>query len=77
MVLTSLEYRFPLFRALGGVLFTDAGRVAEKFSALKLDDWHFNLGWGLRYYLTTFVARFDMGISNEGVRIFFNFGHVF
>ncbi|MCK5454553.1 MAG: BamA/TamA family outer membrane protein [Calditrichia bacterium] len=77
MILTSLEYRFPLYRALGGVLFTDAGRVADKLSALTLDDWHFNVGWGLRYHLSTFVTRFDMGISHEGVRIFFNFGHVF
>lgn len=77
MVLTSLEYRFPLYHPLGGVIFTDAGRVAENLTSLTFDNWHFNVGWGLRYYLTTFLARFDMGISSEGMRIFFNFGHVF
>ena len=55
----------------------DTGRVTESLGTLTLSDWHFNVGWGLRYYLTTFIARFDMGISHEGMRIFFNFGHVF
>ncbi len=77
MILTSLEYRFPVYRRLGGVLFADAGRVAPGFSSLRPENWHSNWGWGMRYYLTTFVVRFDMGISPEGLRVFFNFGQVF
>ncbi len=77
MTLASLEYRFPLYKTLGGVVFTDAGRVMEKIQKLTMNNWHTNWGWGLRYYLTNFVVRFDMGISREGSRIFFNFGHVF
>jgi len=77
MMLTSLEYRFPIFRKLGGVLFTDAGRVAPELKLMNLNNWHSDWGWGLRYSLQTFIVRFDMGFSNEGTRIFFNFGHVF
>jgi len=36
-----------------------------------------NIGWGLRYYLQNFVVRFDMGFSDEGMGIYFNFGHAF
>jgi hypothetical protein len=43
----------------------------------NLNDWHSDWGWGLRYFLQTFIVRFDMGSSKEGTRIFFNFGHVF
>lgn len=77
MILVSLEYRFPLFRQLGGVLFVDDGRVGPKAVKLSLRDWHFNWGCGLRYYLENFAVRMDLGISEEGTRVFFNFGHVF
>ena len=77
MVLTSLEYRFPIYKKLGAALFIDSGRVWPEIRDFNLKDWHNNVGWGLRYSLANFVVRFDMGISNEGIRIFFNFGHVF
>jgi outer membrane protein assembly factor BamA len=77
MILSSLEYRFPLYRALGGVVFLDAGRVAPQLKELNFSGLHSNLGWGVRYYLPHFVARFDMGFSTEGTRVFFNFGQVF
>lgn len=77
MTLISIEYRLPIYKSLGGVLFIDSGRVMPALEKLTSADWHSNWGWGLRYYLTNFVVRFDMGISGEGSRIFFNFGHVF
>jgi len=36
-----------------------------------------DIGFGLRYYLRNFVVRFDTGISEEGLGLYFNFGHVF
>lgn len=77
MALASIEYRYPIYKKLGGVLFTDAGRVGVRLGDFKITDWHANGGLGLRYYLTNFVVRFDAGISEEGTRIFFQFGQVF
>jgi outer membrane protein assembly factor BamA len=77
MALTSAEYRFPIYKKLGGVIFSDAGRVWRSLSGLSLDVWHADWGMGLRYCLANFVARADAGHSVEGTRIFFNFGHVF
>jgi outer membrane protein assembly factor BamA len=77
MLLSSLEFRFPLYHSLGGVLFMDTGRVSPSLQYLSLQNFHTNWGWGLRYYLTTFVVRFDMGIGPNGSRVFFNFGQVF
>ncbi len=77
MALASVEYRFPVFRKLGGVLFTDAGRVAPRIRGLRLTDWHGDWGTGLRYYLSNFVVRMDIGRSVEGTRLFFMFGQVF
>jgi outer membrane protein assembly factor BamA len=76
-MLSSIEYRLTVIYGIGAVLFTDAGRVFPKLKDVSFDRWHISYGGGLRYYLSNFVVRFDMGFSNEGMRIFFNFGHVF
>lgn len=77
MALTSVEYRFNIYKKLGGVVFADAGRVWPKVEKFNIRNWHSNWGAGFRYYLKNFVTRFDVGTSNEGTRFFFNFGHVF
>jgi len=77
MVLVSAEYRFPIYKNLGGVTFFDNGRVWPELTGFNLKNWHFNWGIGLRLYLENFVARIDIGHSVEGTRIFFNFSHVF
>jgi outer membrane protein assembly factor BamA len=77
MALASGEYRFPIFRKLGGVMFSDIGRVWPSLSNFGFKKWHSDCGLGLRYYLENFVARLDVGVSQEGTRIFFNFGQVF
>lgn len=77
MALASAEYRFPIYEKLGGVFFTDTGRVWPRLRVADFDRWHSDVGGGLRYYLANFVARLDSGTSREGTRIFFNFGQVF
>jgi hypothetical protein len=62
---------------MGGNVFLDAGRVWPSLSGASLDKIAVDVGWGLRYYLRNFVARFDMGLSREGEGIYFNFGHIF
>jgi len=32
---------------------------------------------GLRYFMDTFVIRFDMGFGPEQMGVYFNFGHLF
>jgi outer membrane protein assembly factor BamA len=77
MALASVEYRFPVYSRLGGAIFIDSGRVWPALKKFSLGGWHHNWGLGLRYRLTNFVARMDIGRSVEGTRIFFNFGQVF
>jgi outer membrane translocation and assembly module TamA len=77
MALTSMEYRFPIYGKVGGVVFIDSGRVWPGLSEFSLLEWHHDWGLGLRYYLKNFVVRFDAGTSREGTRVFFNFGQVF
>jgi outer membrane protein assembly factor BamA len=75
--LTCAEFRFPIWKRIGGNLFGEGGLVWPSWGAIQLKKAVFDGGWGLRYYLTNFVARFDMGFSREGIGIYFNFGHLF
>jgi hypothetical protein len=75
--LLNTEYRFPLWKKLGGNLFVESGAVWPSLSGINLSQTKVNAGWGLRYYLENFVVRFDMGFSQEGTGIYFNFGHIF
>jgi hypothetical protein len=77
MALASVEYRFPVFLRIGGVVFSDAGRVWPSLSRFGFRGWHADGGLGLRYTLENFVVRLDLGRSPEGTRVFFNFGQVF
>jgi outer membrane protein insertion porin family len=77
MTLASAEYRVIIYKRLGGVLFGDAGRVYPGLQDITFEDWKANVGAGLRYYVSGFAVRFDVGYSEEGMRIFFNFGHVY
>lgn len=65
-MLSSLEYRFPPYKKLGGVLFIDTGRVFPGLTKFSFAGWHSNRGLGLRFYLTNFVVRTDVGKSREG-----------
>ena len=75
--LVNAEYRFPLWKSLGGNIFLDSGLVWPSWSEIDLNKVKVDVGWGLRYYLRNFVVRFDMGFSDEGTGIYFSFGHVF
>jgi outer membrane protein assembly factor BamA len=77
MALASTEYRLPVFRKLGCVVFMDIGRGWPSFSGFGWRKWHEDGGVGLRYYLENFVVRLDVGMSKEGTRVFINFGQVF
>lgn len=75
--LAAAEYRFPIWKRIGANVFAEGGLVWPSWNAIALKKAVFDAGWGLRYYLANFVARFDMGFSREGTGIYFNFGHLF
>ncbi|MBE0644427.1 MAG: BamA/TamA family outer membrane protein [Bacteroidetes bacterium] len=73
----NLEFRFPVYHRLGGVLGVDAGAVSHEFADIASSRWIVTPVAGLRYYLPTFVVRADVGWSNEAVGVYFNFGQIF
>ena len=76
-ILMNIEYRFPIWRRLGGNIFVDYGMVWPNLKRINFQKSAVGIGWGLRYYLKNFLARFDMGFSKEGLGIYFQFNHIF
>jgi hypothetical protein len=71
----NLEYRFNIYAKFNGALFIDAGNVWNLFDNIKDPDFTFNglnslkdiaigSGLGLRYDLSFFIIRVDLGFKN-------------
>jgi hypothetical protein len=63
------EWRFPIFRRLGGAAFATAGDVAPRLDAFDLRDAKLSAGAGLRFRLTKEGAslRFDVAGARDGI----------
>lgn len=75
--LINAEFRFPIYKRLGGLIAFDAGQVFPSFKKLRLDAWSANPTLGLRFFMDTFIARLDIGFGKETTGLYFNFGHLF
>lgn len=76
-VICNLEYRFPIFWRIGGIVGADAGNVSHSLSQFSLSTWVFNSVGGLRFSMDTFVIRLDVGVSSETTQMYLNFGELF
>jgi len=65
---TSVEYRFPLWATesgdigAGGLLFWDAGALAERITDDEFDDVRMSVGFGFRIYLPT-LGRWPLALD--------------
>jgi outer membrane protein assembly factor BamA len=74
LLLFNAEYRWPIFRALDGALFYDAGTVAPSLQALSMRHPHTDYGMGIRLHTTRrTLVRVDVARSPEGMRALFTF----
>ncbi len=62
MLNMNIEFRFPVYGALGGVVFTDMGALSQNSIAeIKRDDILGASGLGIRYDTSVGSLRFDIG----------------
>lgn len=71
------ELRFPLVWRFGGVLGFDAGKVWDSPAAFDFKAWATNPTLGLRFYMSNFLVRLDVGLGKDSTGFYFNFGHIF
>lgn len=57
----SVELRFPILGALGGVVFVDSSDVTRELGQLRLDHPHVSSGLGIRYDTPVGPLRLDLG----------------
>jgi len=76
-ILLNAELRFPIVWRLGGLIGLDAGKVWPSLGDLDFRGWMANPTIGLRFYMSTFVVRMDVGLGRETTGLYFNFGHLF
>lgn len=61
LLLTSAEYRFPIFGSLQGAAFVDVGQVWRNIETIDLGQVRYGAGTGLRYLTPLGPIRFDIG----------------
>ncbi len=79
----SLEFRTPLYKSFGGVVFFDVGHVRRQFASFALPDFKLGAGVGVRYHTIVGPLRVDLGIPFDPPRgephwqIHFSIGQAF
>jgi outer membrane translocation and assembly module TamA len=67
-IITNVEYRFPIYRWLGGVVFFDAGQVTQAVSDFAWSAFFPGVGSGLRITTPIGPIRLDIGYGLRQVR---------
>ena len=85
MANVNTELRFPLYKRLSGVLFTDMGILTQnRIADIAANRWLGASGFGLRFASPVGPIRFDIGWkwkkrlpTDKAYAFFFTFGHAF
>ena len=65
-VLTNLEFRFPIYKKIGGEIFFDGGKLGESISSFPENNWFWNIGAGITFTTALGPARLDYGFPYAG-----------
>ena len=74
------EFRFPLYKRFGGVVFGGFGEVTDKISRLSFENVRYNFGGGLRFTLDKaqhINLRADYGFGYKSSGFYFTIGEAF
>jgi len=79
MLLANVEYRFPIYKPISGVLFLDAGQAWDEGQPVDLSELKWDAGFGLRIDIGALgMIRLDYGMSpHEQGRFNFSIGQQF
>jgi outer membrane protein assembly factor BamA len=80
MVMTQVEYRFPVYRRFGATVFGGAARMASALEELAFNELHYNYGFGIRYMYNTrerINIRLDFGFGKHSNGQYITVGEAF
>jgi outer membrane translocation and assembly module TamA len=67
LVVLNVEWRFPVWRWLGGAIFFDTGAVTARVSDLSIDELRSGVGAGIRLTTPVGPLRLDVGYPLDRV----------
>ena len=79
----SVEFRTPVYKKIGGVVFVDVGEVRRKPWSYSVEDLQFGVGAGVRYQTLVGPLRLDLGFplqrppGQQGWQVHFSIGQAF
>lgn len=74
-ILFNIEYRFPVWRMIDGVIFYDTGRVFRNIEDMTLAHIKYSAGGGLNFRIPNLAFfKFQAAYGGEGVNIMFGAG---
>lgn len=82
-ILLNLEWRFPIYRWLGGATFFDVGAVTPEVKDFSISDFYPGVGGGLRITTPIGPIRLDVGYglrpirNDDRVQVYLTIGHAF
>ncbi|MBE3583557.1 MAG: BamA/TamA family outer membrane protein [Limnochordaceae bacterium] len=77
MFLVNTEYRFPITKQLGGVVFVDSGYAWQQNETVRLQDLKTGMGVGIRLDTPIGLLRLDYGVGQGVGRAYFSLGQAF
>ncbi|HSL52368.1 MAG TPA: BamA/TamA family outer membrane protein, partial [Candidatus Deferrimicrobiaceae bacterium] len=84
LVVLNVEWRFPLWRWLGGAIFFDSGAVTARVADLSIDELRSGVGAGVRLRTPVGPLRVDVGYpldrvprQDQKLRIYVTVGYPF
>lgn len=80
LVAGQAEYRFPVYRRLGGVVFAGLADVSPTIRDIELEHMRPSIGGGIRYRpgsRSGIKGRIDVGFGGEGTRVYLSLGEAF
>ncbi|HTW92236.1 MAG TPA: amidohydrolase family protein [bacterium] len=79
-VIGQLEYRFPIWSLVSGVVFADFGQFQPSFSRMNLGGFHPSVGFGPSFSFgpnESQIVGVDVGFTPDGWNLVMHSGHVF
>jgi len=64
-IMTNIEWRFHLYKFLGGILFVDGGTLEDELNGISLDNTKWDYGLGISIDTPLGPARLDYAIQAE------------
>ena len=78
ILLSSVEYRYPVWKTWDAFLFVDGGQTFDEYSDIELGDYEYSGGGGIRFMnKDRLLFQLQVGFGSEGAEVIFSLEQLF